>query len=469
MSSVRLSEIPRTSGFRIGVLFLALFGCSFLALFGYLYWQTAVYLKAEADANLYRQVDNRSQQAPDLRLAEIRKHAQQDADGRLPHALFDANGHYLAGAIHRLPPINGYDKPQEFRWLKANGHHRPIRFIVHRLEDGTQLLVAQDVHDIHEFDELLVNALISGGVLLLVVGLLGAIWLGNSTRLRLNALGNAIRGIVEGDLSQRLPVRGSHDDIDRIARVVNGMLDELERLMSEVKGVCDDIAHDLRTPLTRLIAGLERAQRRGLREEEYAQTIDSALGEAKGLLMTFRALLRISEIEDSARRSHFAPVDLNRIGADAVEFFEPLAEERGIELTLLESDGPAMLAGDAQLLFDATCNLLDNAIKFSPDGARVVVALSQSSDSVALQVSDTGPGIPEAEREAVFRRLYRSESSRHTVGNGLGLSMVAAVARLHDLHLQVRDGAPGCIIELAGKPLHLSAFARADSSGIGRQ
>ncbi|EIK95843.1 integral membrane sensor signal transduction histidine kinase [Pseudomonas sp. M47T1] len=453
MSSVRLSEIPRTSGFRIGVLFLALFGCSFLALFGYLYWQTAVYLKAEADTNLYRQVENRSQQPPALRIEEIRKHAVQDAEGRLPHALFDANGAYIAGAIHRLPPMSGFDTPQEFRWLKANGHHRPVRFIVHRLEDGTQLLVAQDVHDIHEFDELLVNALVSGGVLLLVVGLLGAIWLGNSTRLRLNALSNAIKSIVDGDLSRRLPVRGSHDDIDRIARVVNGMLDELERLMSEVKGVCDDIAHDLRTPLTRLIAGLERAQRRGLREEDYAHTIDAALGEAKGLLMTFRALLRISEIEDSARRSHFAPVDLNRIGADAVEFFEPLAEERGIELTLLASDGPAMLAGDAQLLFDATCNLLDNAIKFSPDGARVLVALGRDEQHVSLRVSDTGPGIPEAEREAVFRRLYRSESSRHTVGNGLGLSMVAAVARLHDLQLQVRDAGPGCLIELTGRRL----------------
>ncbi len=453
MSSVRLSEIPRTSGFRVGVLFLALFGCSFLALFGYLYWQTAVYLKAEADTNLYRQVETRSQQPPALRLEEIRKHARQDAEGRLPHALFDSNGGYIAGAIHQLPPMSGYDKPQEFRWLGANGHHRPVRFIVHRLEDGNQLLVAQDVHDIHEFDELLVNALVSGGVLLLVVGLLGAIWLGNSTRLRLNALSNAIKSIVEGDLSRRLPVRGSHDDIDRIARVVNGMLDELERLMSEVKGVCDDIAHDLRTPLTRLIAGLERAQRRGLREEDYAHTLDSALNEAKGLLMTFRALLRISEIEDSARRSHFAPVDLNRIGADAVEFFEPLAEERGIELTLNEGTGAAMLAGDAQLLFDATCNLLDNAIKFSPDGARVVVAVSGDEQQVALRVSDTGPGIPEAEREAVFRRLYRSESSRHTVGNGLGLSMVAAVARLHDLQLRVSDAAPGCVIELQGKRL----------------
>jgi signal transduction histidine kinase len=223
--------------------------------------------------------------------------------------------------------------------------------------------------------------------------------------------------------------------------------------MSEVKGVCDDIAHDLRTPLTRLIAGLERAQRRGLDEREHAQVIDSALADAKGLLSTFRALLRISEIEDSVRRSHFAPVDLNRIGEDAVEFFEPLAEERGISVHLVAGKGPAMISGDPQLLFDATCNLLDNAIKFSPDHSVITVEVSNANRTVALTVADQGPGIPEAEREAVFRRLYRSESSRHTVGNGLGLSMVAAVARLHELALEVSDANPGCIITIKGHEL----------------
>ena len=253
MSSVRLSEIPRTISFRTGLLFLGLFGCSFLALFGYIYWQTAFYLKTEADTALYRQVENRSAQDPELRLHEMRKHVAQDVEARLPHSLFDANGQFIAGAIRQLPPYTALDKPQEFRWLKANGHHRPVRFIVHRLEDGKLLLVAQDVHDIREFDELLINALISGGLLLLLVGLAGAVVLGYSAHRRLDKVSRSIKGIIEGDLTGRLPVRGNNDDIDRLALVVNGMLDELERLMSEVKGVCDDIAHDLRTPLTRSI------------------------------------------------------------------------------------------------------------------------------------------------------------------------------------------------------------------------
>ena len=451
MSSVRLSEIPRTISFRTGLLFLGLFGCSFLALFGYVYWQTAFYLKTEADTALYRQVETRIAQDPELQLREIRNHAEQDTEARVPHSLFDAQGQFIAGAIQQLPPFSAYDKPQEFDWRKPGGHQRPIRFIVHHLADGKTLLVAQDIHDIREFDELLIKALVSGGLLLLVVGLFGALVLGYSAHRRLDKVSRSIKGIIEGDLTGRLPIQGNNDDIDRLASVVNGMLDELERLMNEVKGVCDDIAHDLRTPLTRLIAGLERTQRRGLGEAQYAASIDAALVEAKALLLTFKALLRISEIENSARRSHFAPLDLNLISADATELYEPLAEERGISLTLNESQIPAVIAGDAQLLFDALCNLLDNAIKFCPDHSRVNLTVIADHGSVGIRVTDNGPGIAEGEREAVFRRLYRAEASRNTPGNGLGLSMVSAVARLHDLKLTVSDAAPGCRIELLGK------------------
>jgi signal transduction histidine kinase len=451
MFSVHLSEIPRTISFRTALMFLALFGCSFFALFGYIYWQTTGYLIAEVDTTLYQEIDRRSQQPPVLRQQELLKHAEQDPDGRRPYTVFNAQGKPIAGALQSLPVFREYDRPTEFVWDKTSGHNRPVRFIVHHLEDGETLLIGQDIHDIREFDELLVNALISGGALLLVVGLFGAIALGFSARRRLDILSRSIKKIVEGDLSRRLPTRGNRDDIDRIASVVNGMLDALERLMSEVKGVCDDIAHDLRTPLTRLIAGLERAQRRDLSKEEYASAIDVAIEESKGLMQTFRALLRISEIEGSVRRSHFSLVDLNKIGADATELFEPLTEERGMTLEFIPSAKPANLSGDAQLLFDAACNLLDNAIKFSPDNSRIQVRVIADAAHSGISISDNGPGIPEAEREAVLRRLYRSESSRHTAGNGLGLSMVSAVARLHDMTLKVHDAQPGCRVDLIGK------------------
>ena len=452
MYSVRLSDIPRTISFRTGLMFLGLFLFSFLALFGYIYWQTTLYLRAEADAALHRQADNRSRLSSVDRLQEILVHSRQDTDQRTPHSLFDAEGNHLAGAVKSLPEAKAFDRPEDYNWHKGEDRHRPIRFMLHRLDDGNILMVAQDAHDIHEFNELLVRAMISGGVLLLLVGLVGSIALGYFARRRLDALSHSISEIVKGDLSRRLPTRGNNDDVDRIAIVVNGMLDELERLMSEVKGVCDDIAHDLRTPLTRLMAGLERAQRRGVTADDYARTIDAALSEAGALLSTFRALLRISEIEDSARRSHFAPVDLNLVAADAAELFEPLAEERGISLSYVPSPNTPIISGDAQLLFDATCNLLDNAIKFSPDQGQVHLTISDGPEGVSLRVCDNGPGIAEAEREAVLRRLYRAEASRHTPGNGLGLSMVAAVARLHDMSLRIGDAQPGCLVELLLRP-----------------
>jgi hypothetical protein len=182
MFSVHLSEIPRTISFRTALMFLALFGCSFLALFGYIYWQTTGYLKSEVDAALFHQIDIRSRQAPALRQQEILQHAEQDIGSHTPHALFSADDQPIAGAIQALPDFKRYDKPYEFVWHKKNERSRPIRFMVHKLENGQKLLAAQDIYDISEFDELLINALISGGALLLVVGLLGAITLGYSAR-----------------------------------------------------------------------------------------------------------------------------------------------------------------------------------------------------------------------------------------------------------------------------------------------
>lgn len=451
MFFARLSDVPRTISFRTALIFLALFICSFLALFGYIYWQTTGYLLNEVDGELYRAIDIRSSQPGPIRLQEMLDHSKGDPNNLAPFTLFDARGNPTAGPMKSIPKFGTLDQPHEFSWSAPGGHDRPVRFIVHRLDDGSTLVVAEDIHDIREFHELLMNALISGGSLLILVGLIGAVALGYSARRRLDVLTRSIRRIVAGDLGRRLPIRGNGDDIDRLSEVVNGMLDAIERLMGELKGVCDDIAHDLRTPLTRLIGGLERARRHRLSESEYLEAVDEALDEAKGMMQTFRALLRISQIEAGARRSNFSTVDLNKIGADVEELFEPLADERGIRLEFVAAGRPALFSGDPQLLFDATCNLLDNALKFAPDKGRVEVRVIADAIRSGLSVSDNGPGIPAEEREAVFRRLYRGEASRNTSGNGLGLSMVSAVARLHDMSLEIHDAQPGCRMEMMGK------------------
>jgi signal transduction histidine kinase len=260
----------------------------------------------------------------------------------------------------------------------------------------------------------------------------------------------AIQRIVSGDLSERLPAQGRTDDLGRLAHVINGMLADLERLVQEVKGVCDNIAHDLRTPLTRLLAGLERTRRRAGSEQEYADAIDAAIVEIREVLTTFAALLRISEVESGARRAGFTDADLSAVIADTVELYEPVAESKGIRLVCrLPDNQPVLLRGDPSLLFEATSNLVDNAMKFTPPGGTVTVRAFVSAGMAGFEVSDTGPGISAGEAASVLRRFYRSEASRHTPGSGLGLALVAAVARLHNMELSISEGGPGCRITLA--------------------
>jgi signal transduction histidine kinase len=222
------------------------------------------------------------------------------------------------------------------------------------------------------------------------------------------------------------------------------MLSELERLMQEVKGVCDNIAHDLRTPLTRLLAGLERTRRRSGPVEEHAIAIDEAIVEMRGILQTFAALLRISEVESGARRAGFTDTDLAEVLADAVELYEPMAEAKGIRLWLASEESHPIIRGDPNLLFEVVGNLVDNALKFTNPGGCVTVRCIVDSRTIGFEVEDNGPGIPAAERDAVQRRFYRTESSRHAPGSGLGLALVAAVARVHGMDLTIADADPGC-------------------------
>jgi signal transduction histidine kinase len=447
---VRLSDLPRTTSFRLSVLFLTLFGVASLALFGFLYWQTAAYLTNSIDDELHEDLSSYLA-TPDELMQRLLTHRTRDPDGRRPFGLFDSSGRLLAGNLTELPNhLQPLDRLFEFRLPVQGGHHQLFRGLAHRLPDGRILIISENVHEIHEFKELLRNAMAWGGVLMLAAGLAGAIITGLGAVRRINGITGAIERIVNGDLAKRLPTHGGDGDLDRLAHVVNGMLNDIERLMREVKGVTDDIAHDLRTPLTRLLGGLERVRRRGGTAEDYAVAIDEAIAETKDVLRTFSALLRIAEVEDGARRAGFARIELRTIAGDVVEFHAPVAEERGISLTL-EAD-PAVateLSGDPSLMFEAVSNLVDNAIKFAPVGGHVSVRAFRSRGRLGIMVSDDGPGIPEGERDAVLRRFHRLEKSRHTPGSGLGLSLVAAIAKLHGLTVTIESANPGSCITLA--------------------
>jgi signal transduction histidine kinase len=287
------------------------------------------------------------------------------------------------------------------------------------------------------------RALLLGVVPAVVLALAGGVVVSLGTVRRIEAIHAAARRVMAGHLAERLPLAGSNDDFDRLAGIVNTMLDEIERLMDEVKMAGEAIAHDLRTPLVRLRVRLERMRDGEAEDAETQRTnIDGAIGQLDELINTIRALLRLGAIEHGQRQSAFATLDLAEIAREVGELYAPLAEDQDVTLTTGVDDA-SLVAGDRELLFEAMVNLVDNAMKFVLPGGRVQLDVRRSEAAVTLAVSDDGPGIPPEEREAVLRRFYRSDRSRHMPGSGLGLSLVSSIARLHGGALAIENGAGG--------------------------
>src|SRR3954464_3153220 len=348
MSSVRLSDIPRTTSFRLALLFLGLVGTGAVVLFGFLYVETAGFLARDVDSGLAREVSVRAPKSAAELERLFNERAPLDPEGRRPFALFDRAGSWIAGTRATLPePLPPLDNAFDFTLSRAD---KPVSYrgFLHRLPSGELFLVAEDITQIHHFQRLLAASMVSGGLVVLVLGLVGGMMVGAGAAGRIESVTQAIERIIDGDLSGRLPSGRRGGDLNRLIRVVNRMLDENERLMREVKGVTEDIAHDLRTPLTRLLAGLEGVRRRGTSVANYQIASEDAVAETKDILGTFTALLRIAEVESGARRAGFGTLNLDTVAADVAELYEPVAETKGIVLSL-QTAGEAEIAGDSSL------------------------------------------------------------------------------------------------------------------------
>jgi signal transduction histidine kinase len=254
---------------------------------------------------------------------------------------------------------------------------------------------------------------------------------------------------VAGELRERLPTRGTDDPFDKLAELVNGMLGEIEVLVRRLEGVGDDIAHDLRTPLTRVRISLERARQKAANLDELRGCVDRALVGLDQSLAIITALLRISEIEHSRRMGGFRNVALGDLVREVGDLYEPIAEDKKVDLAV-RAEAESSVHGDRDLLFEAIANLVDNAVKFTPEGGRVELSLLRQGSEAVVRVRDSGPGIPTGEGELVTRRFYRSDKSRREPGLGLGLSLVSAIAKLHGFNFKISSG-PGCVAELAGQ------------------
>jgi signal transduction histidine kinase len=313
-----------------------------------------------------------------------------------------------------------------------------VRVFTADLPDGYRLRVGDDLERTESLDWVIIQGFAWAFVGILVLGAAGGYGLSRGIHRRLAAITGTAEAIIDGDLTRRVAVRGAHDDLDSLALTFNRMLDRIAVLMESVRQVSSDVAHDLRTPLTRLRNRLEA----GLASPTAARTelLEGALSDLDAILMTFAALLRIAQIEAGARRAGFCEVDLSVIAANVVEAFAPSAEEGGRRLILEAS--PVMVDGDAELLTQMLVNLIENGLHHTPPGATVRVTAAGGAEP-RLSVYDDGPGVPEAERERVLERFYRLEESRSTPGAGLGLALAAAVARLHQASLKLTDAEPG--------------------------
>lgn len=447
-----LSRLLRSTTLRVVLLYMALFAVSVAALLAFVHYTTAGYLSRQTDAAIAAEtaeLANRFRQGGMRALArEISNKAAANIGRRSVYLLVDENLDPIAGNISRWPQEV---EPDEAGWLEFTltatpDGSDPVRARVFRLgpDSRLHLLIGRNVLDQRQFQRVIGTAMVWGLGISVALALAGGLLMSRTIARRLERINRTAREVMAGHLDERVPARGTDDEFDRLADNLNRMLDQIQYLMDSVRQVSDNVAHDLRTPLTRLRWRLERLQ---ADDDDEGALLEQAIADADGLLNTFHALLRIAEVESGSRR-RFTDVDLAELVADVGELYEPVATAHGQALRI-DADGAAPARGDRDLLFQALTNLVDNAVKNTPEGGTIVVAAKADDDGTELVVTDSGPGVPAAQREAVLERFVRLEASRGSPGSGLGLSLVAAVARLHEGGLRLEDNTPGLRVRLS--------------------
>ncbi len=360
--------------------------------------------------------------------------------------LLNADGRVLAGNREKWRKF-GFDQGSlDTVRIKRREQHTLVRVVWRQFADGNRLVVAFDMQELNAIRQLVLHALLVGVVVALALVAGGTVFFRLRLELRIGEIRRLTRDVEGGDLSRRLPVQGD-DEFSRLAADINAMLERIEQLMSGVRNVSNAIAHDLRTPLTRLRGHLEEAAQHASSAAELRASVVDATHGIDELIELFNKLLQIAESEAGVRGRGFTAIDLNRIAEDMVDLYDAAAEEEGATLVLNEREGRPTL-GDHDLLASAVSSLIDNALKYAGAGARIEVNVRSDEHSVSLEVRDDGPGIADEHLPHVTERFYRVDRSRSKAGNGLGLSIVAAIAKLHDGRLELSDAAPGLVARL---------------------
>ena len=433
-----------------------MFGASGLAVFAVVAWLVGGFMAEQLDATVANE------------LAEV----QADAGGQDTQALkrvIDAltvhspgiyyllqapDGRVISGNMTSIEPKPGL---RSLEWTHQAPERRSIGGIRGRgvtLPDGAFLFVGISDYQLGEVREVILRTSLVGLGVTVVLSVAGGVLMSYGVLRRVEAVSRASRAIMAGDLDRRMTLRGSDDEFDHLSSSLNAMLDRIKDLMLGLQQVSSAIAHDLRTPLTRLRQRLELARRRQSTVEGLHAAVDAAIENVDSILETFAALLRIAQIEAGTRRSGFQPVALSALLGGLIEAYQPVAEERAQNLQARITPD-LWVFGDRELLTQMFANLIDNAVVHPPTGAALYVSAAPSLNSVRVVIEDTGPGIPAEYRQTVLHRFYRLDRSRTTPGSGLGLSLVSAVANLHDATFDLEDNAPGlrCVLVFPAQPL----------------
>ena len=452
-----LSDLTRRTAFRIAVIYAALFLATVAAIFTLLYHLISSEIEAKLKSHIVEirktLVDVSEKDGIVSLQTVINDKGPPGPDDEEIFLLVDTAGRFLAGNIADVPQFSGWKKLEweALRSRPPSDSYEGTDTILAAWTPvkGGVLLVGDGNSDVEETQDLLMDGLWLGLALTLSSALAGGAWLGLSAQRRIDRMETALAAVSRGDLSKRIALTSTGDDLDHVARRINTTLDHLQSAVMTLGQVSTDIAHDLKTPIGRIRQRLDSVSRPATTIETYRDAVEDVRTDLDGVIATFEALLRIAQIEGGARKARFTDVDLKLILARLIEAFAYVGEDTGhrVHANLMEGEW-AIVRGDRDLLTQLFANLIENSLRHCPPGTLITVALESVSGAAVVSIKDSGPGIPASERERVFRRLYRLEKSRTTPGNGLGLSLVAAIAALHDANVDLGDNNPGLAVRV---------------------
>ncbi len=453
-----LTRLIRSATFRLAALYAALFAVGALALVAFFDWRLADYARRDTRAELVEEMrlfqDAGQRRGDELHeLIQEREHAL--GPQAFPYALFAPDGRRLRGSLPvsaahdgfgavTIPaPPSDHESPRETAEIMTLGAGFP---------SGERLVIGISTYGAHELEESMVSATVFSALGATLVSFLLAYLIGRQFISRVDRVNAAAGRIMEGRLDERLPPIGMGEEFDRLAANLNAMLDRIQALMEGLRQVSSDIAHDMRTPLTRLRSRLESGLLQAGANPERDALAQEAITQLDEILATFAALLRIAQVEGGTGREAFRQVDLSELTERVRQAYEPVAEDQDQTLAA-DLEAGVMVSGDEELLTQLISNLIENAFTHAPSGP-VEMRVRREGELAVLEIADRGPGVPEAERAQVVRRFYRLDRSRTTPGAGLGLSTVAAIARLHEARLELLDNAPGLRVRVGFPALH---------------